>query len=452
MENTAAARKATRERIGPWFVYQHRNPAAPGMKFETLLAFVRKGKVKARSIVRGPTSHQLWRFAAQVKGLSREFGVCYSCGGAIEATVNLCSHCNRLQEPPPNPNVLLESGESDPPRRAPAQPSAPIPAARPPASAKRGSGPFSGGAANENLPSIDDLLTDDEVAARPPARGSAPVASFRKQPAGDNFLSARELATAFNLGFNPASGSTGKTRRKIRWGRWMMLLVVLAAAAAAVIAWLNPVIHQRAGLWVGDTWKKIHPLFASKPSGAGSAEPHSRAADEKQVSKAPRESHALVTAATTASDSARIQPKPPLAAQLPAVGSTSTPNVGNPTVTDPDKDEKKTAAVQNNTVAAPTPTNPLPVKSPSQEQPGSAIADKPLADKPVADQGDAHAASADDSDKARALYIKGIDAEQQVDFAGAAKCYEQIMKLPREVWPTDVEVRLRLVRKQAGQK
>ena len=48
----------------------------PGMRFETLLSFVRKGRVRARSVVRGPTTHQLWRFAAHVKGLSREFGLC----------------------------------------------------------------------------------------------------------------------------------------------------------------------------------------------------------------------------------------------------------------------------------------------------------------------------------------------------------------------------------------
>lgn len=113
MENTAVARKATKLRIGPWYVLQNRNPAAPGMKWETLLSFVRKGRVKPQTIVRGPTTHQLWRFAAQVKGLSREFGVCYSCGGAIEKAGNLCQHCNRLQEPPINPDSLLE-GENEP--------------------------------------------------------------------------------------------------------------------------------------------------------------------------------------------------------------------------------------------------------------------------------------------------------------------------------------------------
>src|SRR5688500_10391769 len=78
MDNTPDARKATKARIGPWYVLQARNPAAPGMRFETLLSFVRKGRVRARSVVRGPTTHQLWRFAAHVKGLSREFGMCFS--------------------------------------------------------------------------------------------------------------------------------------------------------------------------------------------------------------------------------------------------------------------------------------------------------------------------------------------------------------------------------------
>jgi len=109
MENSAATRKATKTRIGPWYVLQTRNPAAPGMTWDTLLSFIRKGRVKPRSIVRGPTTHQLWRFAAQVKGLSREFGICYSCGSGIETSASLCPTCNRLQEPPPNPDALLEA-------------------------------------------------------------------------------------------------------------------------------------------------------------------------------------------------------------------------------------------------------------------------------------------------------------------------------------------------------
>ena len=108
MENSAATRKATKTRIGPWYVLQTRNPAAPGMTWDTLVSFVRKGRVKPRSIIRGPTTHQLWRFAAHVKGLSREFGICYSCGTGVETAAALCPVCNRLQDPPPNPDALLE--------------------------------------------------------------------------------------------------------------------------------------------------------------------------------------------------------------------------------------------------------------------------------------------------------------------------------------------------------
>src|SRR5687768_2240309 len=50
MDNTPEARRATKARIGPWYVLQARNPAAPGMRFDTLLTFVRKGRVRARSV------------------------------------------------------------------------------------------------------------------------------------------------------------------------------------------------------------------------------------------------------------------------------------------------------------------------------------------------------------------------------------------------------------------
>src|SRR5438876_5872530 len=111
MEDTPATRAATKSRIGPWYVLQARNPAAPGMKWITLLSLVEKGQVTARSIVRGPTTHQLWRFAAHVKGLSREFGLCFSCGGRIEKSEHVCPHCDRVQELPGNPDVLLETRE-----------------------------------------------------------------------------------------------------------------------------------------------------------------------------------------------------------------------------------------------------------------------------------------------------------------------------------------------------
>jgi hypothetical protein len=220
MENSPASRKATKSRIGPWYVLQTRNPAAPGMKFETLLNFARKGRVKPKSIVRGPTSHQLWKFAAQVKGLSREFGVCYSCGGPIEATTSLCPQCNRLQDPPANPDVLLETKD------APAPPVAQRPSRLKEPDLAEVDAEFV-------IPALGGTASDDSVAGvslsgsmagvafDPLPRNEAPVpspiasspnpapAAFpsgfsgRNNKKDEGFLSPKDLAAAFKLNFSP---------------------------------------------------------------------------------------------------------------------------------------------------------------------------------------------------------------------------------------------------------
>ncbi|MDB5320727.1 MAG: hypothetical protein JWN40_2358 [Phycisphaerales bacterium] len=111
LEDTPTTRSATRGKLGPWYVLQSRNPSAPGMNFATLMVLVQKGRVTARSVLRGPTTGQFWRHAAKVKGVSREFGLCWNCGSDVAKTARACAGCKRLQEPPLNPDVLLESAE-----------------------------------------------------------------------------------------------------------------------------------------------------------------------------------------------------------------------------------------------------------------------------------------------------------------------------------------------------
>jgi hypothetical protein len=111
LEDTPTTRTATRSKLGPWYVLQSRNPSAPGMNFATLMVLVQKGRVTARSVLRGPTTGQFWRHAAKVKGVSREFGLCWNCGGDVAKNARACASCKRLQEPPLNPDVLLEGAE-----------------------------------------------------------------------------------------------------------------------------------------------------------------------------------------------------------------------------------------------------------------------------------------------------------------------------------------------------
>jgi len=111
LEDTPTTRAATRTKLGPWYVLQSRNPSAPGMNFATLMMLVQKGRVTARSVLRGPTTGQFWKHAAKVKGVAREFGLCWNCGGDIARNGRACPSCKRMQEPPLNPDVLLEPGE-----------------------------------------------------------------------------------------------------------------------------------------------------------------------------------------------------------------------------------------------------------------------------------------------------------------------------------------------------
>jgi hypothetical protein len=75
------------------------------------MTLVQKGRVTAQSVLRGPTTGQFWKHAAKVKGVSREFGLCWNCGGDVARNARACVNCKRLQEPPVNPDILLEKME-----------------------------------------------------------------------------------------------------------------------------------------------------------------------------------------------------------------------------------------------------------------------------------------------------------------------------------------------------
>lgn len=231
MEDTPATRAATKARIGPWFVLQTRNPSAPGMKWATLLSLVSKGQVTPRSVVRGPTTHQLWKFAAHVKGLSREFNLCYSCGGEIERTSNQCPHCDRLQEPPVNPDALLESRELGP--RLPVQ---------------------------REIKQPTDLVVaqpqNDELAKR-------------RNP-DDGILSAKELAAAFQLDFNPdapvvVNPPAPRARRSPK--RALAALILLAAIGCGAVLFARPDYREKSLAWISSTYGSIkNSISPGKPA------------------------------------------------------------------------------------------------------------------------------------------------------------------------------------------
>jgi hypothetical protein len=547
MDNTPEARKATKARIGPWYVLQARNPAAPGMRFETLLGFVRKGRVRARSVVRGPTTHQLWRFAAHVKGLSREFGLCYSCGSAIEPTANVCPQCNRLQETPVNPDVLLEDKGEDGSlaARGPVYRELPEPGKSSSASVEAPPTPDPD-EAEIVIPALGAFRPDDvevrplveppapepapipvpnwfqstPASSPPPAATSRPAASRpplgenpfsipspqpRRKPAnnggGDTFLSAKELAAAFKLSFDPSanmdavdvpdrmpadalpeglpampsyppsrqqqqqqqqtaamppiSGTAGvevaaprrRGSRLAAFRRVAVFMLILAGTGFGVMLWVDPAFRQKTVDWSKTGFARLRDYATAKdmksPQGVGGNTPSSPAGapkdadpDVQSTSSTPREPAAA--AAPKAGGPVENVEKPEAAA-LPETPSAKAP-------------ESPAAPAKP---AAPAPPSPSPapaaavVANPAAPAPAAAVPAQPAAPAPAAD------ASIPDTFEAqialeKQLFKTGLQAEfgRPPNYDAALKAYSDIKRLPKDVWPSNLDTRINDVKRK----
>jgi len=415
MEDTAQTRAATKARIGPWYVLQKRNPAAPGMKWATLLALVAKGQVTERSIVRGPTTHQLWRAAGHVKGLSREFGLCYNCGGRIERTANQCPHCDKLQEPPVNPDVLLEGRESmSRPRAA----QMPAPAAIEPI------------AATAALP-------------QPPQGDLALRRSNEMRPATDaGILSAKELAAAFQLDFQPAAESSSHKRSILRT---LVLLIFLALLGGIIFLYLRPEYRAPVQAWFDERFDSVKTYVTdagatgSTPPAMGAADPLDEPFPLMEESVPPAEVE---------------QPEPPVTPQTPRVQPEPSPPVPAP----PAELAVPPAVVETPRVEAPPvesapppvqpePPPPAPVEQAPVEEPPPVVVEAVPAPQPV-ERPRPRTPAADPATQAKALRDKAIDAEARRDWQAALQHYEAIKKLPHEVHHLDLDLRIARVRER----
>jgi hypothetical protein len=327
MEDSLATREATKARIGPWFVLQTRNPAAPGMKYGTLLSLVAKGHVTARSIVRGPTTHQLWRFASQVRGLSREFGMCYSCGQAVEKTTTFCLNCERPQEPIGDPDVLLEQRDLPVP-----------PLGATTALATRGS-PASASRARVDLELSASPGASGAFAARGVSRPS--VLPIVPQPrTSGRIVSANDLAVA--LRDNPESAGAPRKSRRMAV---LTMLIALLGVAGVTFAYLRPDLARTTRGWLAVHWESARQEFQNAfGSSASPAVVTPDPADQpapQDLPALPR--HSLAATPTPPANSLTApQPAPPQPQTAPptAVASSAAPANAVATASDLDRSRK----------------------------------------------------------------------------------------------------------------
>jgi hypothetical protein len=509
------------------------------MKFDTLLGFVRKGRVKARSIVRGPTTHQLWRFACQVKGLSREFELCYSCGGTIRRDAHVCPQCNRPQGPPGDPDVFIEGAQQGAMQPATVQPAmmpAPAPAAPvapafipPPAvnvappRAESGRPPVYRELNSQSVAVDQDLVVPPlapaacGAAEAPVAQAAAPVPPPAQQPppqpapsapaapsrgptdpagppgaaqgrrrAEDVFLSAKDLAAAFQLDFKPdpksgdaeaeyfRSGAAARAtkesdtalpwpprrRRKRRVGRFVVLLLFVSVGGFGAYLAVDGQFRRQAWDWVNAkylslTGADLYPDIATRPRAGTTTAP------------AQGRSAAATTAVTTVPTANRAAPaatqpvSPPPQSPRPSPQSAT---AGSRAVA-PLPDRVRAAAAPPERATPPAATRPLVVAPPRQPATSPVVAATQPArtSPPIPTQAQAPARprlTLEDAQKrATALYRKAFDAEAQdpPDYAAAKRLYKQIMDdLPEEiegqgVWPGDVKLRYEQTRKMLGE-
>ena len=256
MIDADATRSATVRRVGPWFVRRDGNPHAPGMKFTVLRELTKQGGLAPDSVVRGPTTRQMWTFAARIRGLAHLFGLCWNCNrrlnvpAAGEEPDDFCLYCGALIEPPGNPDQQLEVADTSEsygvlPGTTAGQTAKgrhkQLPEPKRPPRAERGTGrrqvsvrgELGQAAAHPGAARrVASTVAGDRPKPAAPRRTVAVPRTVESMDGGDALLSTGELATAFKLDRKTSGWSLVG---RLPWG-WIVGL--LAAIGAAVTAWL----------------------------------------------------------------------------------------------------------------------------------------------------------------------------------------------------------------------
>ena len=89
----ALSRQATQNEMGPWFVRAEGRAFTPGCSYEAMVRQIERGQLTKVSVVRGPTTRQLWTIARRVPGLAHLLGYCHDCDGKVDPESHHCRHC-----------------------------------------------------------------------------------------------------------------------------------------------------------------------------------------------------------------------------------------------------------------------------------------------------------------------------------------------------------------------
>jgi hypothetical protein len=80
--------------IGPWWARDQQSPFSPGMTYDHIAELARRGDIERHTILRGPTTRQLWKVARRVPGIAHILGRCHNCGEHVDPHARACDACN----------------------------------------------------------------------------------------------------------------------------------------------------------------------------------------------------------------------------------------------------------------------------------------------------------------------------------------------------------------------
>jgi len=87
------SRMATQIAMGPWFVRDTSQPFRPGCSIEVIRKQIKSGKIKANTVLRGPTTRQFWTVARFAPGVAHLLGYCDACGAHVDPSDLRCHEC-----------------------------------------------------------------------------------------------------------------------------------------------------------------------------------------------------------------------------------------------------------------------------------------------------------------------------------------------------------------------
>jgi hypothetical protein len=448
MEDTPTTRRSTGERIGPWFVLQRKNPTAPGLRLSVLLTLARRGHVTAKSIVRGPTTGQFWRYAGQVKGLSRVFGLCWHCGASVSPDAATCPRCRSAQEIPDDPDQFLENHAALPVmREIPKETTEPEPRALP--------------STRRELPEPRDNGGDLSVRDSRAATGTRSITLARGED--DVILSASELAAAFQLDL-PKAGLGKRTSRRL-WNltKVAALLAVLLGAGVAATVYFKPSWYQvardqaRPYLDKTQTWvaritgrpqrkssaledlSQLPPITPIQLEPTAGNSPSNQDALADNTNKLAREENAL-------------PPGPhPRVQSVWSAGASNTVDINAPIDALAGQASIFLPTTRSHVAPASQAVTVLPdlVDTIITKKVSEPIESNPTKGTPAAENTTTLMPLEDAIATAANLRTSALDAEARRDWQAAVMIYEQIAKLPEAAHPSDLKVKLAVARERA---